>query len=749
MWLADEAKALSSIDPVVLYAKVDEANFYNLYPQLMEGLTKEKLQRFLGLALTSIAVEQVGDAKATESMRPRIKGPEDLPKLYAEENLARDQLYQTLQRKLEETKVPVEIPRTLLQIDSPTHGQKAYDWLLGNSVAPIEELALGHNLLEIKDRGKAVPDVTTVNAIETVAAVLNLAESPLIVLIDQMEVLFRVEDKERRQTLFSVIKKLIEHLQRQNALLFIAGSNDTWEEFSRDITPRLRSRQLLSVGSLSVEETEIFLDSFTEQEQIEGFADTSIGRIHQLSGGNPREILRIAHHAFKAVEGKPREVTDTILMRSASESGSIADRQLLAQSIADKVLSEFGAPLKGLEEGGAVIDFLLIVERVPCLALVTAKATDKLSEVTSARRIQAVRGYIKDKWPTAQLLVVSVGYSSSEIEGLLSTTSTVMQFDERQFSHQLRAKTAEIVTHATLRRSDGDSKASQKIGEALNKIAARLDQLDTKRAEEAEKRAERFSEKADELARPETKKRELRSRFEMLDELDALQETLLKGWENWQPGPLSVDRSKDERQRIRSILISNENDLKIDYLEQVGGLYQELLAEESGFRKELDSFQWEKQKRGEYDSAFPNFANIARDEKARDPRWILSELLRARLDLIKIMRRLLQEPRMLDKWLERPLLYAFVPTGIMTGLQLLLIWWNVLNSNYYEYEIAKYGILGLVVFNIFAVMFLSFFMSLFLLFFFRWARVRGWHGNAERVKRMIRIYQRTASQAST
>jgi hypothetical protein len=743
-WLARKAEGLSSIQPIVLYAKADEANFYNIYSQLMDPLKREILQGLLSQAMVHIAREQVQQAKATESIENRINSPEDLPQLYEEKNLARDQLLLTLQQKLEETKVPIEIPRTLMQIDSATYGDVAYEWLIGNRVAPVTELGLSHNLLDLTARGTALPDLTAVNALETVAVVLSLAERPLIVLIDQMEVLFRVKDYERRETLFSVIKKLMEHLKRQKVLMFLAGTDEVWEEFSRDSSHRLRSRDPIQVGGLSIPETTNLLDAYIEEQGGERFSDAGSGMIKQLSGGNPREILRIAHHAFKAVAGRLDQLNDVILLKSAEQSGTVADQQQLAFSIAEKVLAEFGTSWKNLEAtNGQTIDFLLMVKDVPRLALITAKATDKLSEVTSAKRIQEIRGYAQNKWPGVQVIVVSVGYSSKEVEELLSVTSIVMEFDERQFANQLRSKVAGVLTEAPPTRAEDAPVAADKIGQALDKIADRLDRLETKRAEEASRVSDRFSNKVEELARPETEQREFRTRFEMLEELDMLQETLLRAWESWLPEH-NYERWKEERRRIMSILISNETNLKIKNFERVGALYQELLAEESGFRKDLDKFNAELNWRPDW--SFPNFAGMPRDKKMKDPRWILSEVLQVRLDLIKIMRRLLQEPHLLDKWLEQPLLYAFVPTATITGIIVLIVWWSLQQGP--DSAVEKLGIWAVFFLKVFPFTLTSFGISVLLLFVFRWARVRRWDKDVEWVKGLIRRYQSTEPEVS-
>lgn len=750
MWLAAQARGMRNIQAEVLYAKADKASFYDIYSQLMGELPREGVQRAIGYALKNIAINEVGRAKATESIQDRIKTPDDLPKLYDEEHIARDQLLQLLRGRLEETQVPEDIPRTLLQVDSPTLGAKAYQWLSGRDTAPPEELGLGRKLFEPRLADAEEQDATAVNALETVAALLNLADRPLIILIDQLEVVFSVQEQQRRESLYSAIKKLTEQLGRQNAMLFIAGTDDAWQSLRRDVSPRLRGRDPVGVGRLTDAEALLLLDSYTKQANVPGFSPTNAATIRQLAGGNPREIIGIAYQAFKALRGQLDQVDEHLLVQCAGESGSIADQQRLALSIAGTVLAEFGATHNDLSaEDGVVIDWLLLVDEVPLLALVTAKATDKISEVDSARRVQKARAYVEQKWPTARVVVVSVGYSSSEVGALLSRTSTVMEFDEDEFANRLRAKTAEVVTEAAARRRDG-SRPDASLEKVLEKIASRLDQLEEKRTAEAAKGAEQFAEETYNLARPEREQREMRTRWDLLEALDALEETLNRGRESWGRGSLRVDRWVTERGLVKSILVSNETNLSIKNLEILCGYYQDLLSEERTFWLVLDRLEKSNNAKGDFDTGTPDFSAVPTNERRRDPRWIYSRILAARADLIHMMRTLLRGPSALSKWMDSPLRYSLVATGAVTFVWVLgwLLYalvdrpssYSSDADSYLQYYITKYGFMTLFITKFLPAAMVTFAMSYGTLLLLKRFRTGNWAAKVREVRFLIRNY---------
>lgn len=747
--LSEKASEFKSIDPLVLYAKADKANFYDLYFQLMSGLSRKKLVEYLNLAITNIAIKQVRQAKATESLSDRIHGPADLPTLYDEGNLAKDQLLKILQQRLEETKVPVEIPRTLLQIDHSTFGEMAYQWLIGSEISKLEDLGLSRSLLKLErarvdgdDSGlqSAAPDATTVDALETISVLLDLAECPLIILIDQLEILFRVEDKERKDTLFSVIKKFVEQIKDHNVLIFLAGSDDAWD-VPRDVTPRLRQRDPLIVGNLTAEETQSLLDSYTSAAKTkEHFSAENASVINQLSGGSPRESIRIAHHAFNDVKGVLKNVDEPLLVACAAKAGSIADRNLLALQQAEAVLKPFGLVIKDLEvKDGVLIDYLLMVERAGVLALVTAKATDKLSEVGSARRVQYVTNYLAEKYPRAKLIVVSVGYSSSEVQKLLSTTSTVIQFNERQFPHQLKTKATEIVAESYAKPSDDGAKTNDVILDAVNRIVSRLDKLEVERTKEATDVADRFAEKARDVNQPVREEREMRTRFEVRDALDELQEVLLRGWHSWIDGPWRRDRWEEERQRIKSILVASEANLNIRQFDSVGSIYQDLLAEERGLWNELDKVQSKQLSEGNYDFGFPDFAARSKSQRVSDPRWILLEVLKLRQNLITAMRRLLQGPSALDGLLERPWLFSLIPAFLVAFAWFVAA--SVLRYNFLQELIEKLGFMWLFL-NVTLISVPVYVISLTVLFALGSWRRRRWDREAARIRNLVRLYEK-------
>src|SRR5262249_17892009 len=157
--------------------------------------------------------------------------------------------------------------------------------------------------------------------------------------------------------------------------------------------------------------------------------------------------IRIAYYAFKAAKGDLGMLNYKMIVESAKQSGSVSDRNRIALSIADSVLENLGPAsslFKDLDVGkGVLLSRLLKIDGRASIALTTVKATDQIAEIDSARRVNEIRRYLARAWQSTPLIVVTVGYSSQEVENLLGATTSVLQFHEASFAGQLKTKALE------------------------------------------------------------------------------------------------------------------------------------------------------------------------------------------------------------------------------------------------------------------------------------------------------------------
>ena len=188
-------------------------------------------------------------------------------------------------------------------------------------------------------------------------------------------------------TAASIVKKMVEQVARQDGIIVLTGTEPVFERFPRDVSPRFYQREPLVAGHLSRDETRSLLSAHARNR--EKFTETAIGTIRDLSGGNPREILRIAHEAWALSAGRPASVTDDILIAAAGKTGSLADRAKVARQMIDNVVARTNLlPRTDIVlVGGGKIDRLIgptgpnLFE--PSLAIVITTAADATQEAAA------------------------------------------------------------------------------------------------------------------------------------------------------------------------------------------------------------------------------------------------------------------------------------------------------------------------------------------------------------------------------
>ncbi len=563
-WLGAKAVARTVSNPIVLYAKADRASFFDLYVQLLAQVKPAELQVTIAAAVKNLAVEEVNKAEVTRSIEKRLQTSDEMQRLFTEQNLDREALFLTLRKRLQVSGAPEEITEALLLVERPALSEKAYTWLSGKHIEDPEALGIPYQLdaLPIAGEVTSIPEVVAVNALETLAALFAVAHRPLLVLIDQLEVLLRT-DTERKQTLSSVIKKLIEQLGRQNVLIFIAGTPESWSELPRDVAPRLRTRNPMFVGALSPEETRLLLESFS----LHKVSSETLTALMRISGGNPREILRIFHYAFDKTSGSLERVSSDDIIECAELAGTLDDRRKLALAAADQAFARIGTALTDVDVGGELpVDRLLQTPSAPTIALITLTAADSVSEAKLARSLVSTTRKLNERWPEVRILIVSLGYSTQSIRQQLGRTATVVEYSEDSFSPTLQGVLAEMIREREL--SSGPMTQAVSLAafrDLTDSIETRLSKIEYQRSQETQRILESFVAKTRILATPERERRELRSRWDILAELDKLEDRIPEG-------------SKEEKEFMRAILVANEASIKSGRLDFLGSMYLDCLT---------------------------------------------------------------------------------------------------------------------------------------------------------------------------
>lgn len=555
-WLSDQIAQIKKRSAKVVYVKTNDPNPVNLYHQVLGNWTRDELLDVQRQGLIALGSQAAGAVRATVAVGQSIRDFDALKRAVQDKVLDFNALHISLRDELvgKTTKSSADTSRRIAAaiglLDDTTFGEMAFNWLRGEAVTGLPNEALQGGLFG----SEAEAGDTAIFALEAFAVLFRLADRPLIILIDQIEN-FLTDAKVARKS--SNLKKLVEQLGTRGVALVMAGTPAGWERMPRDVGPRLTNRKPLIVGALTRAECRNLLElPLTVRLSSDAkFSLKAIAAIKELSSGNAREILRIAHQAFDATDGKIHEFTRDVLVQAAASTGTLEDRRQLARQMIEQASHEEGLILAA---GSGRIDYQIRGAEGAQLSIIMVVATDATAESGLAREVADILRSTQD--PAGAFLVVAIGYSSERVRKLLQVVVDIVTFDEMTLKSSLRERFAPF-------------KLAQPAAEArpdVSGLESRLAQLDQVLAEVQQARADADRRIAEMLeartvaaAEPERQAAEARTRYELRDGLDDLGEALADRGPQW------------ERRIIRRLLVSNEINVKDDVFDYLGSMYLE------------------------------------------------------------------------------------------------------------------------------------------------------------------------------
>ena len=211
-------------------------------------------------------------------------------------------------------RVDYAVRESLNSLLDPAKAEEAYRWFTGEIVP---------GSVELDSRRQS-------DILQALAALHRLAGVPLLVLIDQLEGFTRVEPDERFRSI-GFVKRLIEHLTSEGALLAIAGHDEVWNAMPPDPVHRFRTSHLLSVGKLTREETGHLIDVLAYKGERPPRWQETVTNLRDVANGNPRTILVIAYRLYELYDGDLARVMYDDMLKVASEhEGSVVASTIAA-----------------------------------------------------------------------------------------------------------------------------------------------------------------------------------------------------------------------------------------------------------------------------------------------------------------------------------------------------------------------------------------------------------------------------------
>jgi hypothetical protein len=554
-WLALAAPRLKRAPARAIYAKTDDTRLPDVYGQLMRNFTRTSLAEVAQSALVEQGAELTAGSLATQTDSATIRERRTIDVAIADQIVTVGGLQLRLRKALEKGGVASDVSRKVAAaiglLDDPDYGEGAFDWLCGKSAALPNE-ALAAPLFDNNDSGAAA---VIVDALETIAALFRLAGIRLVVLLDQLENFLSSSGPDASN---SILKKLIEALRNQSAMIIMTGTPAGWSRLPRDVGPRLYNRVPMPVGNLQIKETEALLNAYLDGKNA--FPSSAITMIQDLCGGNSREALQIAYYAFKDVDGRLDSLTLDTLTKAAQDSGTLADRSRLALQILDDIASQMQLTCRPVGDKGRLLKSPAGAQ----MQVVLAVATSAKAEVEQALGLTALRRTLSEQPGSVEMLVLAIGYSSQRVQTLIQAISSLIVVQESDLKDELRTQLQKFAAIPAVAIA-GSEAPSPELLKQLGRIAERLAKIEQSRDADDKRIAERLVAGTEALAMVDRHATELRTRHQLRIGLDNLSDALNQG------------HIGDERECIQGLLIANEANVKDVDFDYLGGIYLDAL----------------------------------------------------------------------------------------------------------------------------------------------------------------------------
>jgi hypothetical protein len=655
-WLNDEARKIKSRESYIVYAKVDTDDILELYRQILKNISRLSLIEVTRKAVLAIGRTMAGEALATHDASREIRSARDLQPAFDQKILDPNEIYLLLRKSIQEIRpnstTTEQVAYAIGILEHPEFGDAAYTWLAGDVSQLPKDMPLQASLWP-RDRVGAA-DIS-IAALECIARLYRISEMPFILILDQMENFLPAGDRSLAQA--SLLKKWVEQLSGQGALVLMAGTPGAWGRLPRDVGPRLLNRGPLAVGGLNADETALLLRSYLRSEP--GFSTEMVETIRNLSGGgNAREVLQIAHRVFAKTGGSVSTANERLLVEAADESGSLRDRATLALQMIDAAAERLNLSATPVAMGDRppsqstndtpLINRLIAGTDGPRLTIVLLTSSDARTEASDARKVTELRKHLAALPNQPELLVVTIGYSSGRVVALVGEISRVLAFDESSFQDRIEGELRHSAAPAVGQMGKESQDLTQLL-QHLTKLDSRLARIEAQRVEEQQETVERLERGSHELAEPERLEAEAKTRYELRFGLDELHEAL-------------ADRDEDlERRILRRLLVGNEANVKDKTFDYLGTIYLD----------SLDGLQLSRRSNPENDSS-RSYAVL-------------------RSDLIRTMRTELSSWNGISRINSTPIICSIF--GLMSGLFVGLA---LFESFRYEFELSQRLLLSVI-----------------------------------------------------
>lgn len=299
-----------------LFVNAPYGNFISLYRAFAEALSdrRELVTARVRDFYAHVVADSLGESELYADVAGKLRAGTADPVLVVQRlGLPESGLLEQVQARLRDITEDGAFGTALTLLLRDGFEDAVWEWLIGNEPAQI-----------LRDRGIAEPTTVSersaLDAMSVFAVLFGDGRFRFMVVIDELDHLLSASTRPPNEVQ-TALKQLLEGFVKAGAFLILAGLPDFLDSLRGDVRGRI-SRQV-TMTRLSTDDAIRYIRARQQRvlasDRLFPFTEEVVGYIVDISGGSPRDVIRLCYQLYRRAADQNSAVTDAMVRTVARD----------------------------------------------------------------------------------------------------------------------------------------------------------------------------------------------------------------------------------------------------------------------------------------------------------------------------------------------------------------------------------------------------------------------------------------------
>jgi hypothetical protein len=278
-------------------------------------------------------------------------------------------------------------------------------WLAGGSIEADQEKRLGLS-------GADNLSVRAATVITTMAAICRHLSRPFALFVDEFEHLARHDRRHQSRRNVTWVKRLVEVLSRRNAMVFISGHWEAWEQ-QGDFLDRFMGRPPLQLVRLDTNDI-LKIVNVLAPDWSRLFEKNAAASLADVTAGNIRRVMTVLYDLYARTAGSDSPITPQIVIEIASQRLHRGPEEGFLPIVEQAVRAQGGIIERDIILSGRRVDAIARLDAEPRLLISIVHARDEAALLAAGEQLADLVRATRREAPRVRGLFIAVGAVNPE-----------------------------------------------------------------------------------------------------------------------------------------------------------------------------------------------------------------------------------------------------------------------------------------------------------------------------------------------